>query len=109
MPHVQKLYEKLKDRKDVQVVTFNLDDNVGLIEPFLKQNKYTLPVIPAKFLVDSLLPGGWGIPLTWIVDSSGVVRMEHIGFSQNEKWVEQMVEALEKARASAQVAQASGS
>ncbi len=108
MPHVQKLYERLKDRKDIQVVTFNLDDNIGLVEPFLKQNKYTMPVIPAKFLADSLMPGGWGIPLNWIVDTNGVVRLEHIGFSQNEKWEEQMVESLEKARASVTVAQASG-
>ena len=99
MPHLQKLYERLKDRKDVQVVTFNVDDNVGLVAPFMKENKYTFPVIPAQFLVHQLVPS-LGIPLNWIVDAGGVVRLESVGFgAEREKWADQAVEAIEKTRA----------
>jgi hypothetical protein len=52
---MQKLHERLKDRKDVQVVTFNVDDNVGLVAPFMTEHKYTFPVIPAQFLVNDLV------------------------------------------------------
>lgn len=99
MPHLQKLYERLKDRKDVQVVTFNVDDNIGLVAPFMKDNKYTFPVIPAEPLVRQLVPS-LGIPLNWIVDAGGVVRQECVGFGgpDAEKWLDQVIEAIEKAR-----------
>ena len=95
---MQKLYERLKDRKDVQLVTLNVDDNVGLIAPFMKENKYTFPVIPAQLLMQDLVPS-LGIPLTWILDAGGVVRQETVGFGGDaEKWVDQMVEAIEKVK-----------
>ncbi len=93
---MQKLYETLKDRKDVQVVTFNVDDNVGLVAPFLKENKYTFPVVPAGDLVRQLVPM-LGIPLTWVVDAGGVVRQEAAGFrGDGDKWMDEMIAALEK-------------
>ncbi len=98
MPHLQKLYEKIKERKDIALITFNVDDNPGLIEPFLRENKYSFPVIPAKSLVDSLVPQ-LGIPHHWIVDPSGTVRFEMVGFaggSQADKWEAMMIETLEK-------------
>ena len=97
MPHLQKLYERLKDRSDIVVLTFNVDDNVGLIEPFLQQNKYTFPVLPAKALVEVMLPM-LSIPRNWIVDREGVARQEMIGFGNAEKWEDMVVETLEKAR-----------
>ncbi len=97
---MQKLYEQLKDRKDVQVVTFNTDDNVGLVGPFMKERNYTFPVIPSQFLVNQLVPS-LGIPLNWIVDASGVVRLEKEGFGGEEaaRWVEQALEAIGKMKA----------
>jgi len=96
---MQELYDRLKGRKDVQVVTFNVDDNVGLVAPFMKQNKYTFPVVPAQFLVQQLAPS-LAIPLNWIVDAGGAVRLESVGFSgEADKWVDRVVEAIEKVRA----------
>jgi thiol-disulfide isomerase/thioredoxin len=34
-PRLQALYEKLKDRADVQIVTFNVDDEIGAVEPYI--------------------------------------------------------------------------
>jgi hypothetical protein len=98
LPHVQKLYDRIKDRKDVQLVTFNIDDSIGLIAPFLKKNNYTFPVVPAEPLVNSLIPM-LTIPTNWIVDTDGVVRLERIGFGADEKWADQAIETIEKARA----------
>lgn len=75
-----------------------MDDNVGLVAPFMKENKYTFPVVPAQFLMHELVPS-LGIPLNWIVDAGGVVRLESVGFGgEGDKWVDQVVEAMEKAR-----------
>ncbi len=102
MPHLQKLYERLENRKDVQVVTFNVDDNLGLVAPFVKEHNYSFPVIPAQFLVHRIVPS-LGIPLVWIVDGGGTVRLERVGFGANEAdtWVDRAMEAIERARAGA--------
>ena len=97
MPHVQKLYEKFKDRKDVQILTLNIDENVGLIDPFVKKNSFSFPVLPAQFFIDGVAPT-MGIPQTWIIDPNGVLKMMQLGMGDREKWVEQMSEAIEKAR-----------
>ena len=98
MPHLQKLYDRVKDRKDIQIVTFNVDDNIGAVAPFMKENKYTFPVVPAQFLMHDLVPS-LGIPLNWLVDSGGVIRLERVGFGgDGDKWVDEMLSALEKLR-----------
>jgi len=98
LPHVEKLYQRFKDSKDIRIVTFNIDDNVGLLGEFMKENKYSFPVLPARFLVESLVPR-LIIPQNWIVDASGVMRFESLGFgSDGEKWEELVVQTMEKVR-----------
>ncbi len=79
LPHLQKLYDKWKYRKDFQIVTLNTDDNPGLIEGFMRENHYTFPVLPARAYVDRLVPS-LSIPRNWIVNRDGVLKMEAIGF-----------------------------
>jgi len=52
LPHVQKLYESLKARPDLQIITFNVDEDLGLVAPYLKEKGYTFPVLPAHNLVN---------------------------------------------------------
>jgi hypothetical protein len=61
------------------VITFNVDDNPGLIEPFVKQRGFSFPVLPAKNLVDQMVPL-LEIPRNWIVDQQGVAVRESVGF-----------------------------
>jgi hypothetical protein len=96
LPHLQKLYDKVKDRKDIQIVTFNVDDNLGEVAPFMKENTYSFPVAPASFLVHELMPS-LAIPQIWLVDGDGVVRTEFVGFTEaGDSWETQVLEALEK-------------
>jgi hypothetical protein len=98
LPHLQKLFDRIKGRTDIQIVTFNVDDNLGDVAPFMKENKYTFPAVFAGSLMRDLVPS-LGIPLNWIVDSSGVVRLEKVGFGGDaDKWEDLMLQALEKAR-----------
>src|SRR5262249_3527768 len=41
----QKLYEKLKDRPDVSVMSFNVDEDLGKVAPYVAEHKYTFPVM----------------------------------------------------------------
>jgi len=76
---LQKFYEKVKDRSDIQVLTFNLDDDLGLVAPYMKEKGYTFPVLPAVSTVVTLLDG-FAIPQNWLIDPEGVWRWKQIGY-----------------------------
>jgi len=98
LPYLQKVYDKVRDRKDLQVITFDTDDSRGLILPFMAENKYTFPVLPALDYVHKLVPQ-LSIPRNWIVDADGVLRSEIVGFGRgDDKWVDDMIATMEKAR-----------
>ncbi len=95
LPHVQKLYEMLKDRPNVLLVSLNVDGNAGLVAPFLKGRGLNFPVLLAKEYVDRILPE-MGIPRNWIVES-GVVRSEDVGFDNAETWMKHMLATVDEA------------
>ena len=95
MPRLQKLIEQYKDRPEVQFLTLNMDDNPGLIDPFLKEHQLSLTVLPAYSYVEDILKV-FGIPQNWIVDESGVVRLKGIGYDATPKWEQGMSDAIEK-------------
>ena len=100
MPRLQKLINEYTDHSDVQFVSINIDDNPGLIQPFLKEHQLSLCVIPAEgFARDTLKLEG--LPQNWIVDGTGVVRLKGIGYDSTEKWVTGMKEAIERVQTAA--------
>ncbi len=97
LPYVQKLHERLKNRSDVVLLTLNLDSEIGLIEPYMKEKKFTFPVLPAFSYVSDMLGGMISIPRTWIIDANGVMQMEQVGFGgEGDKWLEQTLEMIQK-------------
>lgn len=79
LPRIQKLHERVKDRKDLAVLTFNVDEEAGLVEPFVKEKGYTFPVLLAYSFVGNLFDG-YGIPQNWIIDAEGMWLWEDVGF-----------------------------
>ena len=78
----------------------NMDENPGVIEPFLKEHQLSLTVVPAySYIRDTLKVNG--IPANWIVDSGGVVRLKGLGYDATEKWVTGMQDAIEKVKPAA--------
>ena len=102
LPQVQALYQKLAGRKDVQLVTFNVDSEKLLVEPFLKENNYSFPVVYAgSDFTDIILQKAWsdGIPQVWISDSSGVIRFRETGYTaSNTQWLENALATIDKVR-----------
>lgn len=79
----------------MQFITLNMDDNPGLIEPYMKEHQLSLIVLPAySYVTDTLKV--FGIPQNWIVDSHGVVRLKGTGYDSTEKWEMGMAEAIEE-------------
>ena len=98
MPHLQKFYESIRDRSDLQLLTFNIDEELGLVGPYMKEKGYTFPVLPAFSTVVSLLDG-LAIPQNWIVDDKGAWLWRQIGFrDENEAEFEnEILEHLQSA------------
>jgi thiol-disulfide isomerase/thioredoxin len=55
LPKLEKLYEKVKDRSDLQILTLTIDEDLGAVAPFMKEKGYTFPVLPAYSFVTGLL------------------------------------------------------
>ncbi len=99
MPFVQKLYDNMKDKPDVQVLTLNIDQNPGLIAPYLRDSNYTFPIIPGTSLF-SQMDEFMSIPRNWVVDASGVLRREQLGFGvKDAAWLQSVTKAMEEVRA----------
>ncbi|SPE40560.1 hypothetical protein SBA3_3790006 [Candidatus Sulfopaludibacter sp. SbA3] len=99
LPHLQKLYEQVKDRSDLQILTFNIDADLGLVEPFMKEKGYTFPVLPAANLVNEILDEV-AIPQNWIVDPHGAWRWTQLGFGGEPDWIGAMIQRLESVKKS---------
>ncbi len=97
MPRLEKLAAKYKDKGDVQFVTLNMDDNPGLIGPFLEETKLSLLVIPAYSYVEDTLKVT-GIPQNWIVDRNGVIKLKGMGYDSTEKWETGMADAIARVK-----------
>ncbi len=77
MPAIQKLYETIKDRQDIQLVTLSLDDDRNKVAAMMKENGYTFPVVVSKSYVEKLIPQM--IPQRdWIIDGSASIRLDRV-------------------------------
>ena len=97
LPYVQKLSDQMKDRKDVLILTLNIDEEIGLVDPFMKENKYSFTVIPAQAYADGL--GVYSIPRNWVVSVDGVLKFEGMGFGgEGDEWMKKATEMIEKVK-----------
>ncbi|HKR12563.1 MAG TPA: TlpA disulfide reductase family protein [Pyrinomonadaceae bacterium] len=100
LPYVEKLRAQLKDRKDVVILTLNIDEEVGLVQPFMKEKKYTFPVLLGQVWADS--QGVNSIPRNWVVAVDGKVMFEGIGFGNDgEEWMKKAADVIDKVKGAA--------
>jgi hypothetical protein len=87
----------VKNRSDIQVLTFDLDEDPGLVAPFLKEKGYTFPVLPAF----SMEEAKGAIPENWVVDPHGIWRWVQIGYDEktDAEFEKEMLERLDAAKA----------
>ncbi len=95
----QKLYEATKAPQDIEILAFNINDEAGLVEPYVKENGYTFPVLFACNFTRNLLDG-IAKPQTWVIDPKGAWRWTQTGFDDADPaWVETMIQKLEGVKA----------
>ena len=104
LPFVQALHERLGRSGSAALVTLNVDDNPGLVVPFLRERRFTFPVLLAKDYVASLPERSLSVPRTWIVSPEGRVVLESSGFVAGEpleSWLRRVEGALASVSGSA--------
>jgi thiol-disulfide isomerase/thioredoxin len=87
-PALQKLYEQVKDSKDLTLLTISVDEEAGLVAPYMTQYKYTFPVLLGG---DALVKGvngheGFGIPQNWFVTPAGKLETIQSGYGGDPDW-----------------------
>ena len=95
-PEFQKVYDKLKNRSDIAILSFNVDEDIGKVLPYMTKHRYTFPVIPAADLVKSVKPS-LAIPQNWLVNPEGKLEWEQMGYSVDDtKWQDGIVARIEE-------------
>jgi len=75
LPGIQTLYTKIRDRKDIQIVTLSVDDDMEKLRAFMKEKSYTFPVMVSKPYAEQMLPQ-MILGQHWIVDKTASVRLQ---------------------------------
>jgi pentatricopeptide repeat protein len=97
MPALQRLHERIRERSDLVLLTLSVDENPGVVEPFLKKGGYTFPVVFGYDYMLRVWGHRWAIPCTWILDAEGAVRREQRGSGTGaEAWAVAAQQAMER-------------
>jgi thiol-disulfide isomerase/thioredoxin len=98
LPYVQVLFDKIKNRAEIQLITLDIDDNPGLVDLFVKKEKFTFPVIIAEGYFAQIQPP-LSIPRTWIIDRAGTARLEKVDANAGapgESWATDVLDQLSR-------------
>jgi thiol-disulfide isomerase/thioredoxin/tetratricopeptide (TPR) repeat protein len=98
LPHIQELYDKIRTRTDVQLVTLDVDENPGMADLLVRKQHYTFPVLMAEGYFAQIQPA-LSVPRTWIVDKSGIAHLEKINSNEpngSPTFVQDVLEQLNK-------------
>jgi peroxiredoxin len=94
LPGVQKVYDAVKGRSDVQAVTLSVDENPAIVERFMKERKFNFPVLVSKSYVEQVLPE-ISLGQTWLIDQSATIRLQRQNVPYMEQmWVDEMLDKL---------------
>lgn len=91
MPVIQSRYEKYQD--EFEILAVNFDEPAGEVQQFVDELEISFTIL--------LDPGGKiqreyrvrGYPTTYLIDSEGLVRIQHIGF-MNESQLDQYLSEI---------------
>src|SRR5690606_13607305 len=99
LPRLQKeIWDDLKSNKDLAVFVLAREEGWDKIDPFIAENKYTFPVFPDLKREVFGLFADQSIPRNVVLDRSGNIIYQSIGFEDEEfsKMVELIKDELEK-------------
>lgn len=93
LPLLDKLHDEWRKSSDYQVVTLSVDGSPALVAPYLEREKLDFPVL----LAGNDLFRAWefdSIPRTLVVDPSGTIVAEMVGFGSDPAGFERRLREL---------------
>ena len=84
LPYLEKLYQHFRDRNDVAILAFNVDDDPKSMTTALQELKVSIPLI-ARDVAHSIVPE-MALPANWIITPA---KTEMFGDdnSSHEAWL----------------------
>ena len=95
LPYVEKLYQRFRNRSDVAILAFNVDDDPKAMTTALQELRVSIPSIAARDFAYSIVPA-MALPTNWII-TSGKAEMFLGDGNSHEAWLESAATAIEKA------------
>ncbi len=98
LPHIQKLAEETAGDPSVLVLTLNVDQNPGLVAPFVAKKGFTMPVLLGYDYANSVVDQ-MAIPRNWLLRGDRL-ELEQVGFSvaRSEQWLNELRQHFAAAR-----------
>ncbi len=93
-PYLQKVYDKYKNNDKIVILAVNTWENKTgkereqLVKDFMKDNKYTFPVIYDVNFVEKY--NVEGIPTKFIIDKNGKIQFKDIGFGNGQEMIDKL-------------------
>lgn len=84
LPHLQQVADRFADREDVAFVVVGREESQETLDAFVSKNGYRMPFVADK---DGSLYHEFAktiIPRTYVIDHTGTIRFEIIGFDQDK-------------------------
>jgi hypothetical protein len=92
---VEKLYQRFRNRSDIAILAFNVDDDPKAMTTALQELKVSIPSIAARDFAYSIVPA-MALPANWIITSGKTDMFPDKGDS-HEAWLENAAIAIETA------------
>ena len=94
LPAMQKLYDAVKDRSDVQAISLSVDENPAIVERFMKERQFSFPVLVSKSYLEQILPE-FILGQTWLVNQAAIIRLQRQNAPYaDQRWVDEMLDKL---------------
>jgi thiol-disulfide isomerase/thioredoxin len=87
-PALQELYDAIKGRKDLLLLTVSVDESPSAVREYIKEKGYTFPVLHAPELADKLFPWA-GLPTNFLVNAQGM-RSGMVGVADKDSTLKRM-------------------
>ena len=94
-PDIQKVYNSIRGRKDLQILTISVDDSPSAVTEYMKEKAYTFPVIHSPELAEKLFPY-IGLPTNFLVNAKGI-RTSFYGVMTGTAGVQRIMDDMETA------------
>jgi len=93
MPFTQAFYDE-QSGKTIAVLTINVGDSASAAQDYVTSRKLTFPVLIDRQGKVAQIYGLPGVPVTFLIDSEGIVKAYKIGAFQSQEEMESAIESV---------------